>query len=223
MTPLEVLINKKKGTMLYSPCFGNMVFNQIDTYSKSILATNFKNTFCEAFLPDGRNKNEEGAEIILFPSKNMHNWEKFAWKKGDVLRDKDNLIASVEFIEFVSYEDYPKTNENYTHFKGRILSNNEIHTFDTELFKKCGYKDFKPFDKILYICDSIYQVDIVKYEDDNGRLHTFEEPPLHINSVYPYKEEMAEFVGHKVTEETEKKLEEILNTKKKNGYIMSEY
>lgn len=214
MTPLEVLKNKKKGTILYSPCFGHVVLDRIDEYSKYIYVTNIKNTFCEAFLPNGRSKEEKDAEVMLFPSVDMKEWDKFAWKKGDILMD-DEGRECVEFIDYETSEGKPAI--NYILFKGKYIFPEEakgnVNYFTTLRFrpvKKSIEKKFKPFDKILYIDDtSVYQIDIVKYED-NCWLHTFYEPPIHINSVYPYKKEMSEFVGHRVTEETKKKLEEIL-------------
>lgn len=46
---------------------------------------------------------------ILFPSKEMRDWRKFAWKKGDVLICKDNT-----HIIFEKFED-----NTYTRFKGK--------------------------------------------------------------------------------------------------------
>ena len=46
---------------------------------------------------------------ILFPSKEMRDWRKFAWKKGDVLICKDNT-----HIIFTKFED-----NTYTRFKGK--------------------------------------------------------------------------------------------------------
>lgn len=46
---------------------------------------------------------------ILFPSKSMQDWSKFAWKKGDVLIYKDNT-----HIIFEKFED-----NTYTRFKGK--------------------------------------------------------------------------------------------------------
>ena len=46
---------------------------------------------------------------ILFPSKEMRDWAKFSWKKGDVLISKDNV-----YIIFEEFED-----DTYTRFKGK--------------------------------------------------------------------------------------------------------
>ena len=51
----------------------------------------------------------DGGECIIFPSKEMHDWEKFSWKKGDVLVSEDNV-----HIIFEKFED-----DTYTRFKGK--------------------------------------------------------------------------------------------------------
>ena len=50
----------------------------------------------------------EGLQILL-PSKEMRDWAKFSWKKGDVLVSKDNV-----YIIFEKFED-----DTYTRFKGK--------------------------------------------------------------------------------------------------------
>lgn len=45
------------------------------------------------FFGDGRYYNYPESEPLLFPSKEMHDWEKFAWKRGDALiRDGCRVI-----------------------------------------------------------------------------------------------------------------------------------
>lgn len=58
---------------------------------------------------------------ILFPSKEMRDWEKFSWKKGDVLVSKDNV-----HIIFEKFED-----DTYTRFKGKHY-----------LWKGCNVEDY---------------------------------------------------------------------------------
>ncbi len=58
---------------------------------------------------------------ILFPSKEMRDWSKFLWKKGDVLVSKDNV-----YIIFEKFED-----DTYTSFKGKHY-----------LWKECNVEDY---------------------------------------------------------------------------------
>ena len=58
---------------------------------------------------------------ILFPSKEMQDWSKFSWKKGDVLVSKYNV-----YIIFEKFED-----DTYTRFKGKHY-----------LWKECNEEDY---------------------------------------------------------------------------------
>ncbi len=58
---------------------------------------------------------------ILFPSKEMRDWRKFDWQKGDVLVSKDNV-----YIIFEKFED-----DTYTRFKGKHY-----------LWKECNEEDY---------------------------------------------------------------------------------
>lgn len=52
----------------------------------------------------------DGGECIIFPSKEMRDWEKFSWKKGDVLVNEDGSVH----IIFEEFED-----DAYTMFSGK--------------------------------------------------------------------------------------------------------
>ena len=71
------------------------------------------------FYNDGK-YNVHG-EPILFPSKEMRDWLKFSWKKGDILVSKDNV-----HIIFEKFED-----DTYTRFKGKHY-----------LWKECNIEDY---------------------------------------------------------------------------------
>lgn len=73
---------------------------------------------------------------MLFPSKEMRDWSKFAWKKGDVLVNNDNDV----YIIFEKFED-----DAYTRFKGKHYLWKQIDNVDyskeesqmvTSLFEK---------------------------------------------------------------------------------------
>ena len=70
----------------------------------------------------------DGLQILL-PSKEMRDWRKFGWQKGDVLVSKDNV-----YIIFEKFED-----DTYTRFKGKHY-----------LWKECDEEDYnKEETKIL--------------------------------------------------------------------------
>ena len=82
-----ILKNKSKGTKLYSTVHGKCTF-------EAITDEIFKIHFCtskfglmqagECTLIKFGNMFDDG-ECVIFPSKEMQDWSKFAWKKGDVL------------------------------------------------------------------------------------------------------------------------------------------
>lgn len=109
----EILKDKPKGTKLYTPIFGEVKYD-------SVLLGDIKVLYSctdRYFYMDG--KFCMNGECLLFPSKEMRDWSKFAWKKGDVLisnNDNNNII----FIKF--------TDDTYTHFKGKHLCENSVLT-----------------------------------------------------------------------------------------------
>lgn len=99
---VEILKDKPKGTKLYSPLFGNVYFSDINNSTTYVL----HHTSMASFYSDATFIKFEEAEPLLFPSKEMRDWSKFAWKKGDVLMaDVDNLCIfdkwnNNEYTEF---------------------------------------------------------------------------------------------------------------------------
>ena len=113
----EILRDKPVNTKLYSPLFGDVYFSHV---KDSII--NVKHHAGESkFLNSGRYYNYVESEPLLFPSKEMRDWEKFSWKKGDVLVSKDNV-----YIIFEKFED-----DTYTRFKGKHY-----------LWKECNVEDY---------------------------------------------------------------------------------
>lgn len=62
------------------------------------------------FLSSGRFYDYDGAEPLLFPSKEMCDWRKFAWKKGDVLVSNDS-------DSHIIFKGFSKN--DYTTFEGK--------------------------------------------------------------------------------------------------------
>ena len=87
----EILRDKPVNTKLYSPLFGDVYFSHV---KDSII--NVKHHAGESkFLNSGRYYNYVESEPLLFPSKEMRDWSKFAWKKGDVLVSDDGCIEVI--------------------------------------------------------------------------------------------------------------------------------
>lgn len=87
----EILKNKPQGIRLYSPIFGECVFCHVCEDTDDI---------CVRYYGEKAYFNPEGlyntlGEVMLFPSKSMQDWSKFAWKKGDVLVSNDGRVKVI--------------------------------------------------------------------------------------------------------------------------------
>lgn len=108
---VEILKDKPQGIKLYSSACGKCKLEEVDDKSFKISFYNSKFGFKnggEGYL-DKNGKLYDDGECVVFPSKEMRDWEKFSWKKGDILVSKDNV-----HIIFEKFED-----DTYTRFKGK--------------------------------------------------------------------------------------------------------
>lgn len=103
----EILKDKPVGTKLYSPLFGDMYLSYVKS---DIINVEYHGGIIK-FFGDGRYYNYPESESLLFPSKEMRDWSKFAWKKGDVLVSKGRRTLHVIFEGF--------NDDTYTTFKGK--------------------------------------------------------------------------------------------------------
>lgn len=133
-----ILKDKTKGTKLYtilsdSECFLNeasedSIYIDIDNRERFWCLSTYGSTHS---FPNGC--------VLLFPSKEMRDWSKFAWKKGDVLVNKDGDVHII-FERFVD--------DTYCSFVGKYYLWNENN--DTEEFyekERLLTSDFQKADK----------------------------------------------------------------------------
>lgn len=81
----KILKNVPIDTKLYSPLFGYVFL----IYIGEMFITVRHHSTTANFYHNGRLYDYEGTEPMLFPSREMRDWSKFAWKKGDVLVSND--------------------------------------------------------------------------------------------------------------------------------------
>lgn len=113
---VEILKDKPQGTKLYSSACGKCKLEEVDDKSFKISFYNSKFGFMnggEGYL-DKNGKLYDDGECIIFPSKEMRDWSKFAWKKGDVLINSCGFQCI--FKEWAS-DDYTKFNGCYSNSK----------------------------------------------------------------------------------------------------------
>lgn len=88
---VEILKDKPQGTKLYSSACGKCKLEEVDDKSFKISFYSSKFGFMnggEGYL-DKNGKLYDDGECVVFPSKEMRDWSKFQWKKGDVLVSND--------------------------------------------------------------------------------------------------------------------------------------
>lgn len=102
----EILKNVPIGTSLYSPLFGNVYL----IYIGEMFITVRHHSTTANFHHNGRLYDYEGTEPMLFPSKEMRDWSKFSWKKGDVLVSNDS-------DSHIIFKGFSKN--DYTTFEGK--------------------------------------------------------------------------------------------------------
>ena len=117
-----ILKDKPEGTKLWTDMFGSVTLYVVTDA-------------CDSFQVKHHNKepwfDKEGklckeGVLCIYPSKSMRDWEKFAWKKGDVLVHKDGTVH----IIFEGFED-----DTYRTFKGKYYlweDNGHIEQFDDQ-------------------------------------------------------------------------------------------
>lgn len=147
---VEILKDKPQGTKLYSSACGKCKLEEVDDKSFKISFYNSKFGFMnggEGYL-DKNGKLYDDGECIIFPSKEMRDWSKFAWKKGDVLINSCGFQCI--FKEWVS-DDYTKFNGCYSNSKDGYedvsnaetakfvkLDNNIAYGYVREIERKLG-------------------------------------------------------------------------------------
>lgn len=102
---VEILKDKPKGTKLYSPLFGDVY---LLSAKNNAINVEYRKEGLAVFFGNGKYYNYSESELLLFPSKEMRDWSKFAWKKGDVLQHSEYPLTVI----FESFED-----DTYTSFK----------------------------------------------------------------------------------------------------------
>lgn len=134
-----ILKDKPVGTKLWSPIFGNCVFSRLSGSGIRVfpIHNGFTSTEEKSFFVTG--KYTLAGEVCLFPSKQMRDWHKFAWKKGDVLVNSRGLK-----ILFDRWAD-----DNYTSFYAKTINLVEYDFLDTNLHTLASETEAKSFIKCI--------------------------------------------------------------------------
>lgn len=135
----EILRNKPHGIKLYSPIFGDCTFCYIQDETNDICV---RRPYNEMSYFNFEGLYNTAGECLLFPSKEMRDWSRFAWKKGDVLTN--SLGFKIFFDKWV--------NDDYTKFLGKIKLLGNSHCYDT------AYYNLVPEEKALEFIKSVEEI-----------------------------------------------------------------
>lgn len=140
----KILKDKPRGTKLYSSACGKCELKEADDKSFKVSFYSSKSGFMiggEGTFDKNGNLYDDG-ECIIFPSKEMRDWSKFAWKRGDVLISDCGFVCI--FKEWAS-DDYTKFNgcyfdgmPNAETAKYSKLDNNTAYGYIREIENRCG-------------------------------------------------------------------------------------
>lgn len=126
----EILKDKPQGIRLYSPIFGECAFCFVREDTEDICVK--KHNGEKAYFNSEGLYNALG-EVTLFPSKELCDWLKFTWKKGDVLQHSEYPLTVI----FESFED-----DTYTSFKCKYCFNFESASKWLVSNSQCSTKHF---------------------------------------------------------------------------------
>ena len=142
----KILKDKPQGTKLYSSACGKCELKEADDKSFKVSFYSSKFGFMnggEGTFDKNGNLYDDG-ECIIFPSKEMRDWEKFSWKKGDVLISDCGFMCI--FKEWAS-DDYTKFNgcyfdgmPNTETAKYSKVDNNIAYGYIRDIENRCGGK-----------------------------------------------------------------------------------
>lgn len=189
---LKVLEKVSSGTKLYSTAFGNLELESIvEAFGNKRIKLIEDNKDCRVYLPDGRYRKE--GEITLYPSKEMRDWDKFAWKKGDVLVTENNVYVIFEKFENNTYTLFKGKHYFYKELNGKECYRKEQSKKLTSLYKKADNKIAKAYIKIIEeklggkFNPKTLEVEKPKFKD--GDILTCLDAAFHESSTFIFKHE----------------------------------
>lgn len=147
----EILKNKPEGTKLWTDMFGEVTLYIV---TDKCDAFQVKHHNKEPWFDENGKMYEEGV-LCIYPSKSMRDWEKFTWKKNDV------LVNSSGFKLF--FDRW--ANDDYTRFFGKVNLLGNSFSYETEKYTLAS-KD-ENLDTLEIEKPEFKDGDIVVAEEDN--------------------------------------------------------
>lgn len=197
-----ILKDKPQGTKLYD--WLHNIDVELDTISTTdtetvVWCTNEtnNNTTCHrGYSEFGTERGYPDGLQILFPSKEMRDWAKFSWKKGDVLANGEGDYCVFKEFAHSSYQTvkavFVKRNKESIHSDSCLLDTKDWHkashsctatyinTIEKELSGKLNMEtleiekaqpEFKDGDVLFVKCKGSAFIEIFNYSKNNGDLY----------------------------------------------------
>lgn len=190
----EILKDKPANTKLYSPLFGEVYFSHVGGGNIAVE----HHGGISLFFSSGGFFDYDESEPLLFPSKEMRDWRKFAWKKGDVLVSNDGKIevifekfGSDTYQSFIGKHHLDSLDENLYYQEGGAYptasfnietedaAQTYINTIEEKLDGKLNLEsleiektqpEFKDGDVLFVKCEERDFIEIFNYSKKNGDL-----------------------------------------------------
>jgi hypothetical protein len=196
----KILKDKPQGTKLYSSACGKCELIEADDKSFKVSFYSSKFGFMnggEGTFDKNGNLYDDG-ECVVFPSKEMRDWRKFAWKKGDVLVSYSGKVEVIfEKFECDTYQSFigkhhlESLDENLYYQDGGVYptasfnietedaAQTYIKTIEEKLDGKLNLEsleiektqpEFKDGDVLFVKCEERDFIEIFNYSKKNGDL-----------------------------------------------------
>lgn len=181
----EILKGMPDGTTLYTPMCGNVEFTSVAADKEKAEAIWTEDKDGEyAFDKNGRWMKD--GEVLLFPSKEMRDWSKFAWKKGDVLVSNNGKIEVIfesfrsdTYQSFVGKHHLDSIDENlyyqdegeYSTFNFNIETEDAAQSYINTIEERLGGKlnletlEIEKPEKLAFEIGKLY---VFNEEDEDG-------------------------------------------------------
>lgn len=187
----EILKNKPQGTKLYDLLrnidveLDKVNTTDVGTYIECTSTNEVGSTLLFDYSKLGTEKCWLEGLRILLPSKNMRDWGKFAWKKGDLLINSCGFQCI--FKEWAS-DDYTKFNGCYSNSRDGYedVSNAETAKFD-KLDNNITYGYVREIERKLGGILNLETLEIEKPEFKDGDILSIQEDEEHYHAILIFK------------------------------------
>ena len=144
----EILKNKPRGTKLYSMIHGKCSFEAVtdEIFKINFCTSKFGLThFGECTLIKFGNM-FDGGECIIFPSEEMRDWSRFAWKRGDILTSNDGETMVIfdkwyddTYTSFYCRHYFNCEDKNHPVYYSEFLCTTEKYSFKNNQYANHDY------------------------------------------------------------------------------------